>query len=100
MAISLRIPGSGSQTTVSGSLVNSGSRDVWIGFVTPPTSSGSVTYFWGASEVAGSRMLSIVSPCMTFTFLPYPIRQAENLGLFAGCISGGSAFWMFGTQSR
>ena len=99
MAIKLRVPSSGSQTTVSGSIPNSTCRDVWLGFSTPPTSSGSVTFFWGASEVAGSIMLSIVSPCMTFTFIPYPIHQAGALGLFAGCISGGSAFWMFGNQN-
>ena len=100
MAITLRVPSSGSQTTVSGSLPNSTCRDVWLGFTTPPTSSGSVTYFWGASEVAGSIMMSIVSSPMTFTLFPYPIHQAQSLGIFAGCISGGSAFWMFGNQNK
>ena len=92
MAIKVRIPNSASQTTVSGSVPSSAGNDVWLGFTTPPTSSGSVTFFRGGSEVAGSIMCSIVASPAQSIFLPYPFNAPVG-GIFAGCISGGSAFW-------
>jgi len=92
MSVKVRIPNAGSQTTVSGSIPSSLGNDVWLGFTTPITSSGSVTFFRSSSEVAGSILCSVVaSPGITM-FFPYPVNSASN-GLFAGCISGGSVFW-------
>jgi len=93
MAIKVRIPNNASQTTVSASVPCSIGNDVWLGLVTPPTSSGSVTYFRTASETAGCIMCSIVTGCYSTVFLPYPFNSPA--GIFAASISGGSAFfWM------
>lgn len=91
MARTLRTPNSGSQISTSGSLACSNGRDVWIGFTTPPTSSGSVTLFHTASEIAGSILCSIVACPLHSLMLPTPINSPT--GLYAACISGGSVFW-------
>ena len=91
MAIKVRIPYSASQTTVSGCIPQSLNADVWLGFVTSITASGSCTFFRSSSEVAGSIMCSIVASPGRFEFIPYVFNSPN--GIFAGCISGGSAFW-------
>ena len=92
MAITLRMPNAASQTTVSGSLASTAGVDVWLGFVTPISTSGSCTFFRGGSEVAGSIMCSIVASPGQTIFLPYPFN-APTGGIFGGSISGGSVFW-------
>lgn len=91
MAIKVRIPNTGSQTTVSGCIPSSCDTDVWLGFTTPATASGSATFFHTASEVSGCILCSITASPLRTVFLPYPVNSPT--GLFAGCISGGSAFW-------
>lgn len=94
MAISLRIPNSGSQTTVAGAIPSSCGNDVWLGLVTGPTSSGCVTFFKGSAEAAGCILFSMTTGCFGTVLAPFPVNISE--GLYAACISGGSVIYAVG----
>lgn len=90
MAIKVRLPNSGSTLVSSASVPCSINSDVWLGFATPITSSGCVTFYHTVSASAGYEIVSMALSPGNIQFFPYPINSPS--GLYVATGSGGSAF--------
>lgn len=90
--MAITVPNTASVLSGSGQVASSFNRWVNLGFVTTPGASGSMMWFSGSSEAAGSPMLPIVLAVGQTMFMS-PLFNSP-CGLFAGCITGGCAiFW-------
>lgn len=92
MALKIIAPNAASTYTTAGSLTNTASAPTWVGMSTPLTSSGCVTFYRGASPVAGSAFLVVnASPGRVEMHGPYYFSD----GISTSSISGGSVLvWL------
>lgn len=85
--MAITIPNAGSVIAGSSAIANSQARWAYLGFTTTPGASGSMMWFSGSSEAAGSPLLPIVL-AINGTFQSRLVMSP--CGFFAGCINGGS----------
>ena len=89
MSVTFQAPNAGSVISATGSLPQSACNAVWIGFMTPLSSSGCVVIYKDASPVAGSALFvinaspgQVVGPFGPF-FMPGGFSTSSITG---GCV--------------
>ena len=91
------VPNTASSFTAGGCVVGSENVWVWLTFVTPITSSGSVYFFRSSTSQAGRELLPIVKGACEVAPMFGPFNSP--CGIYCASISGGSAIvWMKLTQ--